>query len=59
MDSVKNKKLTLPLIPLRELVTFPSTIIPILVGREKSINSLKNSVEKYNKLIFLSDQKNQ
>lgn len=59
MDSVKNKKLTIPLIPLRELVTFPCTIIPILVGREKSINSLKNSVKKYNKLIFLSVQKNQ
>lgn len=59
MDSVRDKKLTIPLIPLRELVTFPSTIIPILVGREKSINSLKNSAEKYNKLIFLSVQKNQ
>jgi ATP-dependent Lon protease len=59
MDSVKDKKLTLPLIPLRELVTFPCTIIPILVGRGKSINALKNSVKKYNKLIFLSVQKNQ
>jgi len=59
MDSVKDKKLTLPLIPLRELVTFPCTIIPILVGRGKSINALKDSVKKYNKLIFLSVQKNQ
>ncbi len=59
MDSVKDKKLTLPLIPLRELVTFPCTIIPILVGRGKSINAFKDSVKKYNKLIFLSVQKNQ
>jgi len=59
MDSIRDKNLTIPLIALRELVTFPSTIIPILVGREKSINSLKESVEKYNKLIFLSVQKNQ
>jgi len=56
---LKKKEFILPLIPLRELVTFPSTIIPILVGREKSINSLKYSLEKYDNFIFLSVQKNQ
>ncbi len=56
---MKQKELVLPLIPLRELVTFPSTIIPILVGREKSINSLKKSREKYDNFLFLSVQKNQ
>ncbi|MCK4835858.1 MAG: endopeptidase La [Candidatus Aminicenantes bacterium] len=59
MDSLKKKEYVLPLIPLRELVTFPSTIIPILVGREKSINSLKYSIDKYDHFIFLSVQKNQ
>jgi ATP-dependent Lon protease len=56
---MKQKELVLPLIPLRELVTFPSTIIPILVGRDKSINSLKKSREKYDNFLFLSVQKNQ
>ncbi|MDY0296988.1 MAG: endopeptidase La [Acidobacteriota bacterium] len=55
----EKRELTLPLIPLRELVTFPSTIIPILVGREKSINSLRVAAEEYNNYIFLSVQKNQ
>ena len=59
MDSLKKKGITLPLIPLRELVTYPSTIIPILVGRERSINSLKYAQKKYNNYIFLSVQKNQ
>ena len=59
MDSLKKKEFILPLIPLRELVTFPSTIIPILVGREQSINSLKYAIEKYDNFIFLSVQKNQ
>lgn len=56
---MKQKELILPLIPLRELVTFPSTIIPILVGRDKSINSLKYAREKYDNFLFLSVQKNQ
>jgi len=55
----EKRELTLPLIPLRELVTFPSTIIPILVGREKSINSLRVAADEYNNYIFLSVQKNQ
>jgi len=57
--SPEKRELTLPLIPLRELVTFPSTIIPILVGREKSINSLRLAADEYNQYIFLSVQKNQ
>lgn len=56
---MKRKDVILPLIPLRELVTFPSAIIPILVGRERSINALRYSKEYYNSFIFLSVQKNQ
>jgi ATP-dependent Lon protease len=55
----KRNDVILPLIPLRELVTFPSAIIPILVGRERSINALRYSKEYYNSFIFLSVQKNQ
>ncbi|MDQ1350190.1 MAG: Lon protease [Acidobacteriota bacterium] len=53
------RDVVLPLIPLRELVSFPAAIIPILVGRERSINALKYAREKYNNYIFLSVQKNQ
>lgn len=56
---MKKKEITLPLIPLRELVSLPAAIIPILVGREKSINALKDSRDKYNGFIFLSTQTNQ
>lgn len=59
MDSLKQKEIILPLIPLRELATFPSAIIPILVGRDHSINALKESVDSYNGYLFLSVQKNQ
>ncbi len=56
---MKQRDVVLPLIPLRELVTFPSAIVPILVGRERSINALKYSRERSNNYIFLSVQKNQ
>lgn len=59
MDSLKKKYIKIPLIPLRELVAFPSTIIPILVGRGKSVSALKLSKGKYNEYIFLSVQTNQ
>ena len=30
-------KITLPLLPLRDIVVFPSMVIPLFVGRDKSI----------------------
>jgi ATP-dependent Lon protease len=59
MDRIRRQDVILPLIPVRELVAFPAAIIPILVGREQSINALKFSREQYNRFIFLSVQKNQ
>ncbi len=56
---MNKEELILPLIPLRELVAFPATIIPILVGRERSINAFKTAAESNNGLLFLSVQTNQ
>ena len=50
-------KITLPLLPLRDIVVFPSMIIPLFVGRDKSINAL-NDVMKKEKKIILVTQKN-
>ena len=49
-------KHTLPLLPLRDIVVFPSMVIPLFVGRNKSISSL-NEVMKSNKKIILVTQK--
>ena len=46
-----------PLLPLRDIVVFPSMVIPLFVGRDKSINAL-NEVMKGNKKIVLVTQKN-
>ena len=50
-------KANLPLLPLRDIVVFPSMVIPLFVGRDKSINAL-NEVMKNEKKIILVTQKN-
>ena len=45
----------LPLLPIRDLVVFPYMIIPLLVGREKSISALDEALKK-DRLIFLAAQ---
>ena len=47
-----NVKMTLPLLPLRDIVVFPSMVLPLFVGRDKSISALKD------KKIILVTQKN-
>src|SRR4026208_2455437 len=48
---------TLPVLPLRDIVVFPHMIVPLFVGREKSIRALEE-VMKNDALILLATQKN-
>ena len=50
-------KVKLPLLPLRDIVIFPNMVIPLFVGRDKSITAL-NEVMKGQKKIILVTQKN-
>ena len=50
-------KAKLPLLPLRDIVVFPNMVIPLFVGRDKSITAL-NEVMKDQKKIILVTQKN-
>ncbi len=50
-------KRNLPLLPLRDIVVFPSMVIPLFVGRDKSISAL-NEVMQGEKKIVLVTQKN-
>ena len=45
-----------PLLPLRDVVVFPNMVVPLFVGREKSIKALEY-VMSHEKEIFLSSQK--
>ena len=46
-----------PILPLRDIVIFPSMVVPLFVGREKSIKALQE-VMKLDKSIVLVTQKN-
>src|ERR1700758_5717483 len=46
-----------PVLPLRDIVVFPHMIVPLFVGREKSIRALEE-VMKSDKPILLATQKN-
>ena len=52
--SLDNK--LLPLLPLRDIVVFPFMVIPLFVGREKSVCALEKSMAEQ-KNIFLASQR--
>ena len=49
--------LTLPLLPLKDLVIFPNMVVSLFVGRKKSIKAMEESMGK-ERYIFLTAQKN-
>src|SRR5512139_3972123 len=51
------ERITLPLLPLRDVVVFPHMVIPLFVGRPKSIKALEAAMEA-GKSIMLVAQKN-
>ena len=53
---MSDKNLNIPLLPLRDVVIFPSVVTPLFVGREKSITALQAAMAG-DKQIMLVAQK--
>ncbi len=51
-----NDQLVLPMLPLRDIIIFPHMVVPLFVGRERSINALEEAMSK-DKRLFLAAQK--
>jgi len=51
-----SQSITLPVLPLRDIVVFPHMVVPLFVGREKSVHALEE-VMKSDKQILLVTQK--
>ncbi len=48
--------LTLPLLPLRDVVIFPTMVVPLFVGREKSIKALELAMEKGKQIVLVTQK---
>lgn len=51
-----NRTLTLPLLPLRDLIIFPHMMMPLFVGREKSINALEDAMSKQTDIVLAAQR---
>jgi ATP-dependent Lon protease len=52
-------KRILPLLPLREMVVFPYMVVPLFVGRDKSIRSLEESINKRMDIVLAAQKDSQ
>ena len=55
-ESQKNNQAQYPVLPLRDIVVFPGMVVPLFVGREKSINALNSVMDKYKKIILAAQK---
>ncbi len=56
-EQIDLSKGNIPLLPLRDVVVFPHTVMPLFVGRKTSVNAITQAMGT-NKYIFLVTQKN-
>ena len=43
---------SIPLLPLRDIIVFPHMVVPLFVGREKSINALEEAMAADKELLL-------
>ena len=55
-DKQSKETFTLPLLPLRDLIVFPHMMMPLFVGREKSINALEDAMSKRTDIILAAQR---
>ncbi|RUO80401.1 endopeptidase La [Idiomarina tyrosinivorans] len=56
MSEERTERVSIPVLPLRDVVVYPHMVIPLFVGREKSIRCLEAAMEA-EKQVFLTAQK--
>ncbi len=52
----ESKTQQLPLLPLRDLIIFPHMMMPLFVGREKSINALEEAMSKQTDIVLAAQR---
>ncbi|AWX13392.1 endopeptidase La [Mergibacter septicus] len=54
--SAKRTKFEIPVLPLRDVVAFPAMVMPLFVGRKKSIRSLNAAVDNGSKILLVTQK---
>ena len=47
----------LPILPLKNIVTLPTSIVPVIVGRKSSIKAVEEALQRADKAIFVTAQR--
>ena len=56
VKSMAIKKNKYPLLPLRDIVVYPKMIVPLFVGRKKSINALQKVVDSEQNIVLVTQK---
>jgi ATP-dependent Lon protease len=56
MSGATDNKTQLPMLPLRDLIIFPHMMMPLFVGREKSINALEEAMSKQTDIVLAAQR---
>ena len=56
-ETGERRKSVLPLLPLRDIIVFPHMVVPLFVGREKSINALEEAMSQEKEILLAAQKK--
>lgn len=56
MNSERSERITIPVLPLRDVVIYPHMVIPLFVGRKTSIQCIENSMNNDKKIMLIAQK---
>ncbi|MGL4716058.1 MAG: endopeptidase La [Aeromonas sp.] len=56
MNLERSERIEIPVLPLRDVVVYPHMVIPLFVGREKSIRCLEAAMEQDKKILLVAQK---
>lgn len=56
MNSERSERIKIPVLPLRDVVVYPHMVIPLFVGRKKSIQCIETSMNNDKKIMLIAQK---
>ncbi|GAD88542.1 MULTISPECIES: endopeptidase La [Vibrio] len=56
MNLERSERIEIPVLPLRDVVVYPHMVIPLFVGREKSINCLQSAMDNDKQVLLIAQK---